>query len=434
MSLRIGHFRWPLAVAAAIVICLYAFSPNFRYSSGPQASPYGGDFLQEWLGGWVVRSGDHTRFYDRGYVYQLQHDRRLVGFAWNDDEYLPLVYPPFYYLLVSPLSYLPFHLATWAWAAGMLATLVASLWLLGNWLATNARLAHAREKWQAGAPWLLPVAVLFVPVLESLSSSQKGTLCLLILAATFVLWDRRRPFWAGVVFGLLAFKPQLTLVIAVAALCKRQWRFVAGGMLTGALLAALSLAVGADVCRQYVQFATGAGDYMQTSGYDLHKSHSIWGFFALLGGPHSHGFGGWAAPAAAALVWAVVAKSLWEPLVPSTTRFRLQFATLVIASVLLSPHLFTYDLTILLLPMSIVLQTSVGERNRPAIRGLLWLVVLLWAIPSVSTGIAAATGVQVSVPLLLALLFAAGSAINTCRDDAVGPAARYAAPPSGMGV
>ena len=122
----------------------------------------------------------------------------------------------------------------------------------------------------------------FAPVLESLSSSQKGTLCLLIFTATFVVWQRGKSFTAGMLFGLIAFKPQLALVIFAATLWQRQWRFIAGVMTTGAVLLGLSLFVGADVCWQYVQFALGTGEYMQNSGYDLHKSHSIWGFAQLL--------------------------------------------------------------------------------------------------------------------------------------------------------
>ncbi len=286
MPARLANYRLPILAALAIAGCLYGFSPNFRYASGPAAGPYAGDFLQEWLGGWIVRNGDVGRFYNVEYAYGLQHDERLVGFEWNADEYLPIVYPPFYYLVVSPLSSIPLHWSAWIWAGLMCAALTWALWLLydgrprpSNGTRTNQLDGLGRPSY---LPWLIPAAVLFVPVLESLSSSQKGTLCLLILTGTFTLWNRRRPLTAGMVFGLLAFKPQLVLVIAIAALWKRQWRFVAGGAMTGAVLLGLSLAMGIDVCEQYVRFALGAGEYMQTSGYDLYKSHSVWGFAALL--------------------------------------------------------------------------------------------------------------------------------------------------------
>ena len=63
------HSALPIALAAAVIVSLYAFSPNFRVTSDPQASPYAGDFLQEWIGGWIVRAGDRTRMYDAAYAY-----------------------------------------------------------------------------------------------------------------------------------------------------------------------------------------------------------------------------------------------------------------------------------------------------------------------------------------------------------------------------
>ena len=273
------RFAPPVVTAAMVLIGLYAGSPNFRFTSGSDAAPPAGDFLQEWIGGRVVLQGDRGRLYHTPYTRTLQHDEQLVGVTWDENQYLPMVYPPFYYAAVGPLSRLPFRIAAWVWAGLMCAALGGAVMLLGGWISR-----HGDERIHRWAPWAIPAAVLYAPLLESLSSSQKGTVCLMLLTATFVLWQRGRPLAAGMVFGLLAFKPQLTLVIAVAAVCKRQGRFVAGGLATGAALAGVSLWLGGDVCRQYVEFALGAGRYMEHTGYDLHKSHSVWGFGRLLAG------------------------------------------------------------------------------------------------------------------------------------------------------
>jgi hypothetical protein len=83
---RLPRWRVGLVCASLVLVCLYGFSPNFRYASGPNASPYAGDFLQEWIGGWIVRAGEGGRFYDPAYAQELEHDESLVGFSWNDDE------------------------------------------------------------------------------------------------------------------------------------------------------------------------------------------------------------------------------------------------------------------------------------------------------------------------------------------------------------
>lgn len=419
---KIKPYAAPVVVAAIVVVCAYAFSPNFRLSEGPTAPPFAGDFLQEWLGGYIVRVGDHARFYDPIYAETLQHDAEIVGFRWDESRYLPIVYPPFYYVILAPLSLLPVRTAAAVWAVLMVAALAASLWLLhraaeqaAGFFAKSGRIHHrdgtGDRLWDKLAPWSILAAVLFAPLVESLTSSQKGTLCLLILTATFLFLNARRPFAAGIVFGLLAFKPQLTLVIAISMLLKRQWRFVGGGALTGGLLAGLSLMLGGDVCRQYFAFATGAPEFIGTSGYDLHKSHCLYGFFTLLGGEAS----GLVKPATLVAmlgVAGVVAVMLRGPLELGCRRFGLQFCGLVIAALVASPHLFTYDLTILLLPMFLLgfaaweSRTSPpGEiRQRPESAWLPALLLGLFAVSGFSTTIALQTGLQLTVPLMVLLL------------------------------
>jgi len=401
-----------LAYAATFLILAAIFlgSPNFRPASGPEARPLAGDFLQEWIGGYVVRSGDYTRFYDVAYAQALQHDAALVGFEWRESEYFPLVYPPFYYLLVSPFSLLPFHAAAILWAMLMVAALFAA-WRL---FCKSACVTAGEDA--CPTVWLLPAAVLFTPLIESLTTCQKGTVLLLILTATYYLLTSKRPYYAGLVFGLIAFKPQFAVPIAIAMLYKRQWWFVLGGLTTGSVLVAICLLMGLDVCRQYVAFSTHASEYLQNAGYDLTKSHAWYGFFTLLWGD-----GSWlvrpATILAGATTIALVALVLRGKLEPSSPRFAWQYSALIVATVLLSPHLYTYDLTVLLLPLGLV---AVGQASSPAAeypipgrRGRLlhypiWLAALLYCLAGLSPQIAGVTGVQLTVPLMLAFLASGG--------------------------
>lgn len=434
----------PVAAAICLIAGIYACSPNFRYASGPQAPPYAGDFLQEWIGGWIVRAGDRARFYEAAYAQQLEHDTALVGFEWNHDAWLPMVYPPFYYLLVSPLSLLPITIAAWIWAMFMAAALVLSIFILVWWAERRVGTAHQniprianRDHLVGGAhpawlAWLFPAAVLYMPVVESLSSSQKGTVCLLILTATFVLWDRNKPLRAGIMFGLLAFKPQLALLIAVAALWKRQWRFVGGGLVTGLMLVGMSLAVGRDVCGQYWRFALGSGNYMSHAGYDLYKSHCLAGFYEMLLGDSLEPIGvRWITALSLAVIFGGVAFALKGKLVPGSSRFAMQFSLLVIAALLTSPHLFTYDLAVLLLPMTLLAVAAARTKKlhartparQTALRYVPWLVLALYVLPGVSTKIAATTGVQLTV---MAMAVAAGVLVAMTQNRRISVAERNA--------
>ncbi len=419
---RRNPFWFPLLLATGIVIAAFAFSPNFHFADDRAEGPYAGDFLQEWLGGYMVRSGDYDRFYDPEYACDLQHNPQLVGFAFPDDRYLPIVYPPFYYLLISPLSLLTLRAAAWVWAVLMVACFAVTAAGLRRYAARRLGPNPPRDLCAAPPcptarhpdrgsilailPWLLPVAVLYQPLVEGLTSNQKGTVCLLLLTLTFLQLNRGRPLAAGLVFGLLAFKPQLTLVMGAAMLFKRQWWFLLGGIITGVVLTGLSLVTGVDVCRQYIEFATGAADYMGTAGYALEKSHCLYGLFVLLFGDTGPLARVLTLVAGVGVIY-LVARLLRCPIRPGTSLMAVQFSGLVVATVLLSPHLMTYDLTVLLLPMFLTLVELCRDKRWPA-TGRWWLVallVLLFVLPGLSVRIAALTHVQLTVPVFAAFLF-----------------------------
>ncbi len=430
--LRAGDRSLLLAVCIPLVLVLVVLlaSPNFRLKSGPEAEPFAGDFLQEWIGGWMLLEGDRSRFYDLSYIKQLEHDPALVGFEWDHDAYLPMVYPPCWYLLVSPLSRCSLPTAALLWTLLMTACLIATALLLrwdvcGPPTATADPADQERRATRATLlTWGLPATLLFSPLLESLGSGQKGTLLLLLFTGTYVLLRRRQMFWAGVVFGLIAFKPHLTLVIGAAMLLRRQWAFLAGGAVTGAVLVGLSLLTGLDVCRQFVALCTGLGDYVHTGGYDLHKAHSWWGAMQLLldGAPD-------VVIKTCALLGSLLTIALLSRSLPGhgdvpAAAFPLQYSALVLATLLLSPHLFNYDLTLLLLPLFLIAdwaQTNIDVRldNR---RALLATATGLFAVCGLSPQLAALTGVQLTVVLMVALLalLARAQATQTFSVDAAG--------------
>jgi hypothetical protein len=400
--------RLSIVLAAAVVGVSLLVSPNFRWDGGTERMPYGGDFLNEWAGGYVVRTGDRTRLYDPSYFIAIQHDERLVGFRLRADSYAPMVYPPVYYLAVSPLSALPYREAAWIWVALTLACFAATVALLAKALGNDPSLAGPAP---ASAPLRrivavagLPLAVSFMPFAENLVSGQKATLWLVILTTTFVALRRGRPFAAGLVFGLLAVKPQLALVVPLVLLAKGERRFALGAAVTAVLAIAASLAMGWDLAVAYVRFATDTADFIRRQPAYLHRLHSLYGFFTLLAGEPTTAVRA-ATVVAAGLVVGLLARLFRGPLDVGSRRFLEQFSGLVLATVLLSPHLLTYDLTLLLLPIvlcgALLLCGALVPRRR---RPMLWLLVAVYVACGVSPSIARATGIQLTTPILLVLL------------------------------
>lgn len=403
LLLTLAYLGWFLALNSPLyrgadLLHLAAEQGHFVPIVEGDPPPFGGDFLSEWLGGDMVRHGDSNRLYDNEYVSRLQHDPEVVGVHFKPGEDLFLFYPPSYYLVVMPFSLLPIQLSALLWLGIMIFCLIAAAILLQRACPETPYLF----------PSLLLAALLFGPAVHSLNSGQKGTLWLLVLTATFWLLRTDRPFRAGLVFGLLAFKPPLTLAIGLTMLLKWQWRFVGGSFVMLFVVIGLSLAMGPDVCVQYVRSITGAVNFTLRDVYPLDMEHSAYGFFALLfrDTEVSPNLVKGLSSLTGLLALAAVLWLCRGPLDFHGELFTLQFAGLVLATALMSLKLQLYDLTILLLPVVLLLRLGARAPGEfaPSRIPLIAAAGALFLACSVSGGVARATSLQVSVLAVFAVL------------------------------
>ena len=361
---------------------VYAVSPNFDWSDGPRVGPYAGDFLHEYTGAAIALEGDRARIYDLAYFQSFQHDSARLGFTWRAEASFPPLYPPFYYAWVAPLARLDYRSAAWVWAGMSIAALIAGV-----------ALALGRESAGALGAWVA-ASLCYAPIAESLASGPKGTFLLLLFAGTYRLLEEDRPFWAGAVFGFAAFKPQLVLVLALVMGVRREWRFVGGMAATGALLAAQSLWLGWQPSLDWIAATLHPHPQPELIG----RAHGWLGFARLL-------LGAWSGPAVLGLALALVAATLAVlfRLLRAQPPLRFAFAAVVLATTLVSPYLYTYDLAILALPL-IVLARELPALPRSMRR--VWLAALLFvfAMGGASTRIAEHVPIQLSAVASLALL------------------------------
>ncbi len=388
---------WILLLPVVLLVLVLFVSPNFRWADGKiRAAPYGGDFLQEWIGGQLVLSGERRRLYDLDFVKRVQHDRSRIGFEWSEQDYFPMVYPPNYYLLVSPFSKISYRLATIIWAG--LSTMALVL--------TGILLYRFYPPCRGVLPVWLVAASVFVPWIKCLTMGQKSSFLLLLLTATFLLQYHRREFWAGLVFGFLVVKPQLGLAIGVAMVWKRQSEFVLGAVLMAGTLVGLSWMYEPELWLEYLKVVTRLGDYLQTGGYQLAESHSLWGATQLTFRSLDSTSVKWIAAVLAMLLVGCIGVGLSGEIRTDQNRYALQFASLVLATVMLSPHFYTYDLTILLLPMVLIV-TAIGVH--PATVGgkaALLLTLALYVLSGLFARLATQIGFQLSQIVMGGLVLA----------------------------
>ena len=119
--------------------------------------------------------------------------------------------PPFYAVLLKPLSFLPY----WAAYAVFAALCVASIvWFV--------------VRFTKECPVLPLCASLGIPVVAALLGGQDTPFLLVFMGGFILLTRRQKDFLAGLVLSLCAIKFHLFLFVPLMLLCKKRWRLIYG--------------------------------------------------------------------------------------------------------------------------------------------------------------------------------------------------------------
>ena len=221
-----------LALAAALV----ALGAVFVRAGGFAALPMH-DFVEYWAAGRLLLQGSNP--YDPDLVHELERQ------AGRSDEGILMWNPPWALPLVLPLGMLPVRTAHLVWLLvnlGVVAFCADRLWRLYE--ATPSR------RWVA-----LLLAATFLPTYFAIIAGQISPL-LLLGAVLFLSFVRRgNDLCAGAACALLGVKPHLVYLFWLAVLLwsirERRWRVLAGGVLAGVALTAVSLAFDPHVLSEY---------------------------------------------------------------------------------------------------------------------------------------------------------------------------------------
>ena len=356
------HLLWLSCGLFAVAILLG--NPNYQWSED-RSSPFGADFVQEWVAGDMLLAGAADRIYDRAAFQSWQHDVERMGFAWPPSQYYPAVYPPPYYCLTAPLAWLPYRVAAIVWlvllvaAYGAAASLAMRCW---------SESGTSRQQWLWCAGLIFP-AMFFGCVL-----GQKGSLWLLAISGSVYLLKHQRPLAAGCVAAVLTLKPTLCVLLPVAMLITGQWRFCLGFFGTSlAIYGGSALMLPYTMWHDYLQVVLGASEYQSHAGYRSGWSTSLMTLLSAMGAPKLVSLVVAATGALALLLGCVVqsrkAGSVGPMLQPEC------LWQLLVGTALLSPHAYFYDLTWLLLPLGGMLQSQ----PRRALRSLaiVWIGMVL---------------------------------------------------------
>ncbi len=269
----------------------------------------------------------------------------------------PWVYPPYTLLLV-----LPFALLSWPLSYGgfQLLSFAAMAAGLRAWLPDWRRFAVV-----LGGVAICPAAVYTV------GAGQNSFLSAALLLGGMKLLDAR-PIAAGALLGLLAYKPQLGLLIPVALLAGRAWRAMAGATAMVVALVAASLVVpGVVIWRGWLELFLH-GSQTPRQWVELY-GQSVFTYLRLLGLTPAGANGG---QAAALVIAAILVWHAFRTPMPAIRRL----AALLAAISFSAPHFGDYDAILLGITAMLLLLSPEIARTR----GLVALSCLVWCTTAVN--------------------------------------------------
>jgi alpha-1,2-mannosyltransferase len=345
-----------------------------------QGRPLGTDFSNVYAAGTYALDGRAPAAFDP--PEQFAREQKIFGEA---TQFYGWHYPPFFLFVAAALAWMPYGIALAVWQVATLALYVLMM-----------RAIVARSPAIAGSGdhlWLL-LTLAFPAVLINIGHGQNGFLTAALLGGALVTLERR-PIAAGILFGLLVYKPQYGLMIPLVLIASGRWKCFAAAAITVALLTlATTLVFGMEAWRAFfasTEFTRTVVLEQGNTGW--HKIQSVFAWARMWGAPIPLAYalqGGVMLGIAAALVW------LWR----STAPYPLKAAALCLATILATPYSFDYDMMVLAPAIAFV---AVDGFNRNFGAWEKTLLAALWLVPLLARSVAQISLIPLGVPAMLAV-------------------------------
>ena len=354
----------------------------------------------------LIKGADFLHFYELGSIAS-QHRADLLydmpGQSRFLFELLPqaqnYVYVPLYGPQVSvfflPLAQLSYLHALTVWLLLNLALYSICCFLI--WRSASGLQTYG---------WTVALAAVAFPgFFHLIVWGQNSVLALLCFALAYLALRNDRDFLAGLAIGSLVFKPQLGIAAALLFLVTRRWKLVVGAVLAAILQLSVGLLFyGPDVMQSYWHTLRSIPSILVAFEPRPYQTHSLRTFFSMMF-PHSV-----LAAALYAISTAVVLYLLarcWQ----RQAKLDIAYSVLLLATVLVSPHLTVYDLVILA-PAFLLLGNAVINQNSAPARAVQYLLYALFPLFLVGP-VARVIHVQLSVVAMAALFWICS---NSFRD------------------
>jgi alpha-1,2-mannosyltransferase len=424
-ALRSGDWLTRERIMLVAVVLLIASAAGFVFlivtahgDIDRQGRPLGTDFSDVYAAGTYVLDGNPQAPFDPPQQYareQAIFGKATPFYGWH--------YPPYFLFIAGALAKIRYGSALAVWQASTLLLYLLTIWAI---VAPSPRERgeggerHSREpdegasalaQNRGGAPspgslrdptspraagrgdydWLL-LALAYPAVLINIGHGQNGFLTAALLGGALAVLDRR-PFIAGILIGLLVYKPQFGLMIPLALIAGGRWRtFAAAAATVAALTLATTIAFGPQVWHAFLlstQFSRTVILEQGATGWQ--KIQSVFSWARMWGAPIPLAY---ALQGALTIALAAGIVRLWR----SAASPALKSASLCLAAILATPYSLDYDMMVLAPAIAFFAVDGLGRGFRPWEKTAL---AALWLVPLVTRSVAQATLIPLGVPAML---------------------------------
>jgi hypothetical protein len=326
------------------------------------------DFVLYYSAAKILNDGNGAHLFD----LDVQRDyQKNFGGGYRDWD-LPFNHAPYELLPLLPLAKFSFPVAHALWTAINILLLAIALFRLFPFLQTSHR------------SLFVLMALAFFPTITALKMGQDSVITTLLLAETFVSLKHKRYAIAGGLLALALYKPQFVLPLLGILFFNGRWTSVFGFVSAGLLLAAISLAmVGLDGLMGLTTLWLPM----------INRGHVVWpelmmnlrGLIYMV----LHPAGLTEATNVLTLGSSVATYAAMLQLWPRSAEeknelFDLRFAAAVVMTALVSFHSYSYDGTLLVIPLVIMLNQILKAPGPYPVRHRVFLALMIaWFVPLV---------------------------------------------------
>jgi alpha-1,2-mannosyltransferase len=332
--------------------------------------PLGTDFSSFWSAGRVALQGRAAEAYDWSAMAIAQ--REFLG----TEKLSPWSYPPVFFLIVTPLAMLSYLPAYFLWQGASLCAAAAAY----------RKILPRRDALVFGFG--------FPAVFICLGHGQTGFLTAALMAGG-LLALRKQEIVAGVLFGLLIYKPQFGVLLPVALAAGGYWRaFAAAAITVLAAAGATYLIWGWPVWQAFFDSLSLTRTVVFEAGdTGFEKFQSAFSWVRLWHGPVALAY---ALQAFVAVAVAAAVFWIWR----SRISFALQAAALLAGSLLVSPYTLDYDFVVFGMALAFLVAHGFAAGFRA------WdktLIAFAWFVPVIARSIAKAAYLPAGFFMLAAI-------------------------------